>query len=75
MKKETKDDIKAGGLGLILVFIIIWALVGCTHTFNKPPHDKGNFTNDFSGNCLGFSPWAIYCFYYFRDNKWRRQWF
>ena len=50
MKKETKDDIKAGGLGLILVFIIIWALVGCTHTFYNPPHDKGNFTNDFSGN-------------------------
>ena len=39
MKEVTKDDIKAGGLGVVLVLLIVWALVGCTHTFHRPPLD------------------------------------
>ena len=34
---ETKDDIKSGALGVFLVTLIAWALVGCTWTFHRPP--------------------------------------
>ena len=37
MKQETKDDVKAGGLGVVLVLRIVWALVGCTWTFHRSP--------------------------------------
>lgn len=37
MKRETKDDIKAGSIGVLFVFLIVWALVGCTYTIHKPP--------------------------------------
>jgi len=37
MKEETKDDIKAGGIGVVLVLLIVWALVGCTWTVHQPP--------------------------------------
>ena len=37
MKEETRDDIKAGGLGVALILLIVWALVGCTWTFHRPP--------------------------------------
>ena len=39
MKEETKDDIKAGGIGVILVLVIVWSLTGCTHTIYMPPLD------------------------------------
>ena len=39
MKEETKDDIKAGGIGVILVLVIVWTLTGCTHTIYMPPLD------------------------------------
>jgi len=39
MKKETKDDIRAGGIGVVLVLVIVWALVGCTHTIYDSPLD------------------------------------
>jgi len=29
MKVETKDDIKAGALGGVLVALIVWSLLGC----------------------------------------------
>ena len=37
MKEETRDDIRAGGLGVALILLIVWALVGCTWTFHRPP--------------------------------------
>ena len=39
MKEETKKDIKARGIGVILVLVIVWALTGCTHTIYMPPLD------------------------------------
>ena len=39
MKEETKDDLKAGGIGVILVLVIVWALTGCTHTIYRSPLD------------------------------------
>ena len=37
MKKETKDDIKAGLIGIIFVLLIVVVLTGCTWTFHRPP--------------------------------------
>ena len=37
MKEETKHDIKAGGIGVVLVLLIVWALTGCTWTFHRSP--------------------------------------
>ena len=34
MKEETKDDIKAGALGVFFVTLIAWSLLGCTTTQN-----------------------------------------
>ena len=34
MKKDTKDDIKAGALGGVIVALIAWSLLGCTTTHN-----------------------------------------
>jgi len=37
MKKDTKDDIKAGALGGVIIALIAWSLLGCTWTFHRPP--------------------------------------
>ena len=37
MKKETKDDIKAGLIGIIFVLLIVVVLTGCTWTFHRSP--------------------------------------
>ena len=32
MKKQTKDDVKVGALGGVIVALIVWSLLGCTTT-------------------------------------------
>jgi len=34
MKVETKDDIKAGALGMFVVVLIVFSLLGCTTSHN-----------------------------------------
>ena len=48
MKEETKDDIKAGGIGVVLVLLIVWALVGCTHTSYREPLNIPQGTRDYA---------------------------
>ena len=40
MKKNTKDDIKAGALGGVIVALIVWSLLGCTTTHNYEQYEQ-----------------------------------